>query len=86
MCVIYPHRVICATDVLKGLAMTAEHNNQTKRAVLAEVPLAVVKPLAVSVFRRWRKGETGRDIGAGSEPGILVVPPIHGRSGAGGHK
>lgn len=28
---------------------TGEHNNQTKRAVLAEVPLAVVKPLAVSV-------------------------------------
>lgn len=28
---------------------TGEHNNQTKRAVLAEVPLAVVKPLAISV-------------------------------------
>jgi hypothetical protein len=28
---------------------TGEHNNQTKRAILAEVPLAVVKPLAVSV-------------------------------------
>lgn len=28
---------------------TGEHNNQTKRAVLADIPLAVVKPLAVSV-------------------------------------
>jgi hypothetical protein len=28
---------------------TGEHNNQTKRVVLADVPLAVVKPLAVSV-------------------------------------
>jgi hypothetical protein len=28
---------------------TGEHNNQTKRVVLADVPLTVVKPLAVSV-------------------------------------